>query len=644
MESKLMTTRNQNVPITNFLRKTAIALLLLSSLAACKNRKKEQPSTLIKVDPKEWVDEHTLSNADSVNVKHLHLDITVDMANKQIGGCALWTVANDHGKKELILDTYDLTIDSTLVDGVKVEHRLDGVIKYLGSALHIPLKETSTTVAVYYRTGANAKALQWLSPMQTHDKKYPFLYTQSEAIYARSWIPCPDGPGIRFTYSARVKVPKGLMALMSARNSDVVNDSAIYHFKMEQPIPAYLMALAVGDLEFKGIDERTGVYAEKGMIDKARWEFENVGRMVGTAEQLYGPYRWGRYDVLVLPPGFPIGGMENPKLTFCTPSIIAGDRSLVSLIAHELAHSWSGNLVTNATWNDFWLNEGFTNYFERRIMEQMMGAQYADMLWELGYQDLESTVTHLGSQSRDTWLKLELKGRDPDDGLNDIPYEKGCHFLRLLEKSAGRDRFDKFLVKYFDSHAFQTVTTETFLNYMDTVLIGKDTVLRKKLNINEWVYGPGIPTNCPRAGHELFGKVDAERTKFLAGMDPKEMTFVNWSAHEWLHFLRGMPESLMPSQMNQLDDAFHFTTTGNSEVACMWFILAIRNNYFQAYPAMERFLSTIGRRKFVEPLYTEMMRAPAGEEMAKRLYGRYRQNYHPLAQESLDEIVLGKHH
>ena len=427
---------------------------------------------------------------------------------------------------------------------------------------------------------------------------------------------------------------------MSAENTDVINDTGVYNFRMEQPIPAYLMALAVGDLAFRGIDERTGVYAEKGMIEKARWEFENVGRMVGTAEQLYGPYRWGRYDVLVLPPGFPIGGMENPRLTFCTPTIIAGDRSLVSLIAHELAHSWSGNLVTNATWNDFWLNEGFTNYFERRIMEQMMGKSYSDMLWELGYQDLVDNVTELGAKSKDTWLKLSLKGRDPDDGLTNIPYEKGSHFLKLIENLSGRDRFDRFLIKYFDAHAFSTITTESFLNYMDTVLIKDDTVLRKKLNIDEWVYNPGIPANCPRAQPELFGKVDAERDKFLAGMPPEQLAFVHWSTQEWLQFLRKMPAGLSVAQMKSLDAAYNFTTTGNSEIADLWYILSIRAGYYPAYGAMEKFLSSVGRRKFLEPLYFEMMKTPEGARMARNLYTKYRKNYHPLAQESLDRRML----
>jgi len=618
----------------------AVAAIVL--LTGCFRKHAPEESTLKPVTAAQWVDDHTLSNADSVIVKHLHLDIKVNMEAKQISGSAMWTINNAHHQKELILDTYDMTIDSVIVDARPSGFNLDTPIRYLGSALHIPINDNSKFVTVHYRTGPNARALQWLAPDQTHDKKHPFLYTQSESIYARSWIPCPDGPGIRFTYTAQVRVPVGLMALMSAENNDVLNDSGVYRFDMPLPIPAYLMALAVGDVVFRGIDERTGVYAERGMIDKARWEFENVGRMVGNAEQLYGSYRWGRYDVLVLPPGFPIGGMENPKLTFLTPSIIAGDRSLVSLVAHELAHSWSGNLVTNATWNDFWLNEGFTNYFERRIMEQMMGAAYADMLWEIGYQDLQNTILSMGPDSRDTWLKLDLKGRDPDDGLNDIPYEKGCHFLRMIERAAGRDRFDKFLVKYFDAFAFRTITTEGFLNYMDTVLIGKDTALRNSLNTDEWVYGPGIPANCPRAGNELFGKVDAERAKFLQGMPPEKLAFIHWSAHEWLYFLRGLPDSASIPQLTSLDKAFRLSESGNSELAFEWYLHALKANYTPAYPYMEQFLSAIGRRKFIEPLYSQMMQTPPGQEMARRLYEKYRLNYHPLAQESLDEIVLGK--
>src|SRR5690606_21786507 len=348
---------------------------------------------------------------------------------KKISGSAEWTIENEHKISALRLDTYDLTIDSVFVDHQKTDFSLGAYKEHLGSPLSIPVTDASQKVKIYYSTGAHPRALQWLTAQQTLGKTKPFLYTQSESIYARSWIPCPDGPGIRFTYNARVQVPIGMMALMSAENPQKMNDSGIYHFNMPMQIPAYLMALAAGDLHFKAIDERTGVYAEATMLDKAASELSDMGDMVHTDENRYGPYRWGRYDVLILPPGFPIGGMENPKLTFATPTIIAGDKSLVNLIAHELAHSWSGNLVTNATWNDFWLNEGFTVYFERRISEAMNDKSYADMLWELGYQDLEKAVEEIGKDSKDTWLKLDLTGRDPDDGLTDIAYEKGALLL-----------------------------------------------------------------------------------------------------------------------------------------------------------------------------------------------------------------------
>ncbi len=625
------------------LKRISVLLLVIACCSCGNNHTKPGSANVKSTDTAAMAkDVHTFSNADSVEVQHLDLDIRVDMDKKQISGCALWTLNNKKHAKTLILDTYDLTVDHVLVDGNEVKFILDPQVQFLGSALHIPIKDSTVNVMVCYKTGAHARALQWLDPQQTHDKTHPFLFTQSESIYARSWIPCADGPGIRFTYTAHVAVPKGLLALMSAENPQAVNDSGIYNFTMATPIPAYLMALAVGDIAFRAIDDRTGVYAEQGMIEKAAWELAETGRMVDVAEQLYGPYRWGRYDVLVLPPGFPIGGMENPRLTFATPTIIAGDRSLVSLIAHELAHSWSGNLVTNATWNDFWLNEGFTDYFERRITERMMGKGYADMLWELGYQDLVAAVNELGPTSRDTWLKLDLKGRDPDDGLTDIPYEKGSHFLRLIELTVGRDKFDHFLAQYFNEYAFKTITTEAFLKYLDSNLIKGDSDLRKKLTIDQWVYGPGIPANCPRADNERFSKVDSQRARFLAGVPAGDLATVDWTTHEWLHFLRKMPDNLSVAQMGKLDGAFNFTNSGNSEIADLWFIMAVHAGYTKAYPAIDNFLSSVGRRKFLEPLYGEMMKTPAGQAMAHRIYDKYRKNYHPLAQESLDKMMAKK--
>ncbi|WP_341834626.1 M1 family metallopeptidase [Chitinophaga pollutisoli] len=613
------------------MRYALLAGALLAAACQSPESRKENTNTAAAKDL------HTLSNADSIQIRHLDLDIRVDFATHRIEGAAAWHFANPQSLSVLRLDTDGLTIDSVTANGRIVPHWLDSAVAFLGSRLNIPVEKDDSLVRIWYKTAPGATALQWLEPAQTLGKKQPFLYTQSEPTYARTWIPGPDGPGIRFTYAARVSVPQGLVALMSAENPRQANDSGVYHFRMDQPVPAYLMALAAGDVAYRAIDGRTGVYAEPAMLDKAHYEFAEVGKMVTTAEGLYGPYRWGVYDVLVLPPGFPLGGMENPRLTFATPTIIAGDRSLVSLIAHELAHSWSGNLVTNATWEDFWLNEGFTVYFERRIMEAMMGADYADMLWELGYQDLEETVESLGKDNRDTWLKLDLKGRNAEDGLTDIAYEKGAHFLRRVEETVGREKIDTFLYRYFNGNAFKTMSTEQFLAYFNDELLQGDTSLAAKIRVKEWVYGPGIPDNCPRVPQARFGKVDAEREKFLKGETVLQTT--GWTSHEWLHFLRKMPKPLQLAQMQQLDKAFSFTSTGNSEVANQWFIMAVAAGYKPAFANMDKFLSTVGRRKFLTPLYTEMMKSPENAAMARSIYGKYRGNYHPLAQETLDKII-----
>ncbi len=615
--------------------------ILVITFQACGNGSRSTPEASLPatdtIAPAK--DHHTQSNADSILLKHLDLNITVDFSKKQIRGSATWQIENPHDLKELKLDTYDLTIEGVTADDRKVSYTKGPTDSVLGTALHIPVTPETRSVTIYYKTGQNATALKWLEPQQTADKKHPFLYTQSQSIYARTWLPCADGPGFRYTYTARVNVPKGMMALMSAENSQQVHESGAYTFKMDIPVPAYLMALAVGDISFRAVDERTGVYAEPSMLDKAHHELADLGKMVHTAEQLYGPYRWGRYDVLILPPSFPIGGMENPKLTFATPTIIAGDRSLINLIAHELAHNWSGNLVTNATWEDIWMNEGFTVYFERRITEAMTDKSYVDMLWELGYQDLDAEVQRKGAQHRNTWLKQDLSGVDADEGLSDIPYEKGALFLWLIERNVGRERFDTFLRQYFDEYAFKTITTEQFLSYMDRHLIKGDGHLKKLLNIQAWVYGPGIPSNAPRADKARFGTVNMQRRLFVEGnADPKTLNTKNWSTHEWLFFLRKMPKPLSYEKMAALDQAFGFSQTGNSEIACLWYIMSVSADYTPAYPAMETFLSHVGRRKFLEPLYREMMET-GKQEMANSLYKAYRNNYHPMAQASLDRVI-----
>jgi len=586
---------------------------------------------------KDW---HTYSNADSVKATHLSLDIKVDFTQKKISGSAKWDLQNLKNAGSVVFDTKDLTIDSVLADdGSKAVFNLGKDDAIVGAPLRVMLKPNSKSVTIYYQTGPNPIALQWLEPSQTFGKKTPFLYTQSESIYARSWIPCQDGPGIRYAYDAKVAVPKGLLALMSAENPQQKSADGVYTFKMDQPIPAYLMALSVGDIGFKATGAKTGIYAEPAILAKASKELEDLDTLVQKAEALYGPYRWGRYDVMVLPSGFPIGGMENPRLTFCTPTILAGDKSLVNLISHELAHSWSGNLVTNATWNDFWLNEGFTIYFERRITESMYGKDYVDMLWELGYQDLQAIVAKLGNKSKDTWLKLDLKGRDPDIGLTDIAYEKGAAFLLLIERTVGRENMDKFLRGYFDSHAFKTITTEQFIIYLYDNLLKQNSDWQKKIDIDAWVYGPGIPADCPRADNMRFKATETESAAFVNGTTAAKLNTKKWSTYEWMHFLRSLPKDLSIEKMKDLDNTFHFTKTQNSEVADLWFLQSIRSTYEPAYPAMKQFLFVTGRQKFLEPLYEAMKETPEGTKMAHDIYQKSRQNYHPLTQKSIDEIL-----
>lgn len=588
-------------------------------------------------------DYHTLSKAEDVAAKHLSLDINVDFDTKKISGSATWQLERKNSKaKEIIFDTYDLEIDSVLLDnGEKVNFTLGEKDSFLGAPLQIPLNEQTQSCTIYYKTGANATALQWLEASQTFGKKHPFLYTQSQSIHARSWIPTQDGPGVRFTYDANVKAPAGLMALMSAENPQERSADGRYTFKMDIPIPAYLMALAVGDIDFKPIDNKTGVYAEPSILNKARAEFEDVGKMIAVAENLYGPYRWGRYDMLVLPSGFPIGGMENPKLTFCTPTILAGDKSLVNLIAHELAHSWSGNLVTNENWNDFWLNEGFTVYFERRIMEAMHGADYADMLWEIGYQDLEETIADLGADSEDTHLRLNLKGRNPDEGLTEIPYEKGGHLLRLIEQTVGRANMDTFLKSYFDEYAFKTINTRTFIEYINVHLLDANPEWKAAININEWLYAPGIPESCPRGNNKLLIQVDELTKEFVASGKISHAEATNWSTLEWMHFLRGLQKyPITNKEMAHLDNIYHITQRKNSEVAVLWYQLALKTAYEPAYKPMEDFLLVTGREKFLQPLYKAMVALPEGKTWAKKIYASARPNYHPLTRRWIDNIVL----
>lgn len=649
----------------NIMNKKLVAIAIATAtLAACGGEKAaDNTAEIIETETMTIPnDPHSYAEPNQAVVTHLDLDIDVDFALKRIKGVASYIIDNKTGTDKIVLDVNGLIIKNISIsennsgtkkfgyssdkgfysesepsfEGATTEFKLGENDEILGQALTIIIKPETKRINIEYETTDGARALQWLDAQQTAGKKYPFMFTQSQAILARTWLPCQDSPGIRYTYNARVKVPEYMLALMSATNPTEKNATGIYEFEMNQPIPSYLMALSVGDLAFKDMGGQTGVYAEPSLLEASAYEFAETKDMLVAAENLYGPYAWERYDILVLPPSFPFGGMENPRLTFATPTIIAGDRSLVSLVAHELAHSWSGNLVTNATWNDFWLNEGFTVYFEHRIMEAVYGRDYSEMLASLTKQELlDELEVMMVDAPKDTHLKLNLEGRDPDEGLTTIAYNKGYLFLRKIEETIGRERFDEFLKNHFQSNKFQIMDTEQFVENLNELLSEEE---KATVYVDAWVYGEGLPENSPEPESDRFAKVDAELEKWNNGAAASSLATSEWSTHEWLHFINSLPEEIATNRMADLDAAFDFTHSGNNEILGAWWQPAINNNYAPAMPEIEKFLITVGRRKFLTPTY-KALKDNGKLAKAKEIYTKARPNYHFVSIQTMDALL-----
>ncbi|HEY0446321.1 MAG TPA: M1 family metallopeptidase [Allosphingosinicella sp.] len=639
------------MPLFPIPRAAVAALVLL--LAACSgNDAKTQSASgertvapvLLTEDAK---DVHSFARPELARVTHVALDLVTDFAAKRIGGTATLDLQAAPNAAAIVLDSKGLEIQSvTNSAGQKLQWALGQADPNLGQPLTVQL-DGAEQIKIAYKSAPNAEALQWLSPAQTAGKRHPFLFSQGQAILNRTWIPTQDSPGVRQTWEARIVVPEPLKAVMSAENltpeGEKVDGGRAFRFRMDKPVAPYLIALAAGDLAFQPLGPRTGVYAEPSVLKAAAFELADTEKMVTAAEQLYGPYRWGRYDMIVLPPAFPFGGMENPMLTFLTPTMIAGDRSLVSLIAHELAHSWSGNLVTNANWADFWLNEGFTTYFQSRIMEKLYGKEATDREISLGWDSLQSTVAAQGGAADPrTALHLDLAGQNPDDGMNDIAYEKGAAFLRTIEQAVGRDRFDAYLKSYFERHAFQPMTARLFLADLRQNLIKGDQALEQKLSLDEWVYRPGIPANVAPPPTEAFAAVDAALRGYAAGGPLSAVPFGQWTTSERLRFLNGLPRELPAAKLAELDRSFGLSDIRNSEVLFAWLQLAIANRYEPAVPAVERFLTSMGRRKFVDPLFKSLVaEGEWGRPIATRVYARARPSYHAVTTGTVDKTLKG---
>jgi aminopeptidase N len=593
-------------------------------------------------------DPHTLGNPDVVRPRHVALDLTLRFERRVVEGVAELTLdyRDKAAASELDLDSRGLVVRraSDAATGQPLPFELGPEQEGLGRRLRLTLGERRPERArIEYETGPGASALQWLEPRQTTSGRLPFLFTQSQAIHARSWIPLVDSPGVRVTYDATVRVPPGVSVVMSAEHGQHVPEQGLFRFRMSHSVPPYLIALAAGEIAFRPVGPRTGVYAEPAVLDRAAAEFADMERMLTTAEALLGPYAWGRWDAIVLPPSFPFGGMENPRLTFATPTIVAGDRSLVSVMTHELAHSWSGNLVTNAVWGDFWVNEGFTTYLENRVDEALYGRDWAEMQQLLGLRDLQAQVARLMKDKPDaTRLAQDLRGRDAEDGPW-LAYEKGAAFLRVLERHFGRPRFDAFLRAYFERQAFSSMTTARLLGILKSDLFAGDEAAWKSLAVEEWVHGTGLPANVVTPRNDRFEAVRAAASAFTGsghvdqlGRRPGEQP---WVTAEWLELLGALPETLPAERLAALDGRFQLSKSGNAEILSAWLRLCVRSSYAPAYPAVEAFLTGQGRLKFVMPLYGTMLENQATRELATRIYEKALPGYHPITAGAVDGMM-----
>jgi len=601
-------------------------------------------STAMKADSRSH-DESSYAEPDKVVVKDVALDLKLDFDARQIGGTATYTLEwKDKAAKQLVLDTRELSVEKVEAIGADgtaspLQFVLAPADKVFGSKLSIDAPAQPAKVQITYHTAPTASGLQWLEPSMTEGKKLPFMFSQSQAIHARSWVPLQDTPSVRFTYTAHVTSRPDVMVLMSADNDPKAARDGDYTFKMPQPIPSYLLAIAAGDLVFEPISGRSGVWAEPTMVGKAAKEFEDTEKMIGAAEKLYGQYRWGRYDMLVLPPSFPFGGMENPRLTFATPTVIVGDKSLVSLVAHELAHSWSGNLVTNASWKDIWLNEGFTTYVQGRITEALYGQEMAEMEREIDQNDLLAEIKD--KSPADQALALPpLTERDPDDALSQVAYVKGAWFLQFLEQRFGRDTFDPFLRGWFDDHAFQSANTDQFVAYMKKNLLTKKPGAVTDAELKAWLDEPGIPAFATKARSRNFSIVDTARIAWQGSNTlPNVQITGEWGTQEWVHFIDGLGKTLPLEKLAALDKAYHFTGTANGEIAMRWYPLAIRSGYTEANEPAAAFIERVGRRKLILPIYAELVKTPEGLAFAKAAFDKAKPGYHPITTASVQDML-----
>jgi leukotriene-A4 hydrolase len=586
------------------------------------------------------LDPHSHFDSAQPRTRHLDLDLAVDFDRKRVAGQVM-LVLERPSSGPLDLDSRGLAIASVRTDmGRPVSFEPGPDEPILGSRLRLTLPPGTEKVVIAYETGPEATGLQWLAPEQTAGRRHPFMFTQFQPIHARSMIPCQDSPMVRATYHAAITIPEALTAVMSAGpqagGGGPEPGLRTLLFEMPQRIPSYLIALAVGDLASRDLSRRARVWAEPPTVEAAAWEFAGVEEMIVRAEGLFGPYEWDRYDMLVLPPSFPYGGMENPRMTFLTPTLLAGDRSLVDVVAHELAHSWTGNLVTNATMDHFWLNEGFTVWAERRILEALHGEAAAAASWAIGRTALREAMARFGVDSPFTVLRTQLEGVDPDDVYSSVPYEKGSLFVALLERTVGRQRFDRFIRAYIERFHFTSITTEELMTFLEQQLPG----VAAKVGADEWLRQPGLPANAPVFRSPPLEALTALAEGWAHGARPTAEQLGGWSPSELLVYLQHLPRQLDEASCRWLDGTLNLTARGNYEILVEWLTIAAGSDYEPVFRRVREVLMKVGRMKYLRPLYGALGQHPRTRKLGREIFAAAAPTYHALSRRVVESVVV----
>ncbi|XP_014207128.1 leukotriene A-4 hydrolase [Copidosoma floridanum] len=603
-------------------------------------------------------DPNSFSRPDLAVVTHIHLNVKVNFTRKMFEGSVILDVEKKGDTNVLILDVRGLVILSitNIFDGSRLDYCIEKGVDY-GSKLSVELPDDpiiddgkiSYKIKIDYRTSQDSTAIQWLNPEQTAGGKHPYLFSQCEAIHARSMLPCQDTPFVKSTYTAEITAPAELNVLMSAIKEKIIDvDKAlkIHRFHQPVPIPSYLIAIAAGALVSKQIGPRTRVWTEKELLDKGAYEFEETEKMLKTAEDICGPYVWGVYDLLILPPSFPFGGMENPCLTFVTPTLLAGDRSLANVVAHEISHSWTGNLVTNMNFEHFWLNEGFTVFVERKILGRMYDDKVRHFAALMGVQSLKTALITLGDKNPLTNLVTNLIGIDPDDAFSVVPYEKGHIFLFYLEQLlGGPDVFEPFLRSYLEEFKYKSLSTTQWKEYLFKYFSDKVEVL-DKVDWNAWFNEPGLPPVIPKYDTTLAQEYLDLAAKWLADKPISEFSksdIENWTSNQKEAFLAELVlnnKSLSLDQVKSMSELYRFDSRQNSEIRFNWLRLCLKSRWEEKVSEALDFATSQGRLKFVRPLFQDIY---AWEEMRQRAIDVYNEKKYKMMYVTREMVAKDLH-